>query len=104
MPLDERAKEYGNRLLGKNRKQIDSNFKTRTEQVIKQSTPPGSVLPGLMLRGFIDALIEQIRQLGTAKMESLLTAYGDGGRGWILSEHHGMILLQGVALRFRVQS
>jgi len=79
MPLDERAKEYANRLLAKSRKQIDSNFKTRTEQVIKQSTPPGSVLPGLMLQGFIDALIEQIRQLGTAKMESLLTAYGDAG-------------------------
>lgn len=79
MPLDERAKEYANRLLTKSRKQIDSNFKTRTEQVIKQSTPPGSVLPGLMLQGFIDALIEQIRQLGTAKMESLLTAYGDAG-------------------------
>ncbi len=77
MPLDERANEYANRLLAKSRKQIDSNFKTRTEQVIKQSTPPGSVLPGLMLQGFIDALIEQIRQLGTAKMESLLTAYGD---------------------------
>ena len=79
MPLDERTKEYANRLLAKSRKQIDSNFKTRTEQVIKQSTPPGSVLPGLMLQGFIDALIEQIRQLGTAKMESLLTAYGDAG-------------------------
>lgn len=79
MPLDERAKEYANRLLAKSRKQIDSDFKTRTEQVIQQSTPPGSVLPGLMLQGFIDALIEQIRQLGTAKMESLLTAYEDAG-------------------------
>jgi len=79
MPLDERAKEYANRLLAKSRKQIDSDFKTRTEQIIKQSTPPGSVLPGLLLQGFIDALIEQIRQLGTAKMESLLTAYGDAG-------------------------
>ena len=79
MPLDDRAKEYANRLLAKSRKQIDANFKAKTKQVVKRSTPPGSVLPGVMLQAFIDALIDKIRQLGTAKMESLLTAYGDAG-------------------------
>jgi len=79
MPLDERAKEYADRLLARSRKRIDGHFKTRTEQVVKQTTPPGSVHSGLMLQGIIEAVVDRIRQLGTAKVESLLTAYGDAG-------------------------
>jgi hypothetical protein len=79
MPLDERAKEYADRLLARSRKQFDAGFKTKLEKVVRQNTQGGDALGGKILQGFIEAVLDRIRQLGTAKMESLLTAYRDAG-------------------------
>ena len=74
---DERAKEYADRLLARSRKQIDASFEKKKEQVKDGRLPdfgPDDTDPR-----FIEAMIDRIRQLGTARMESLLTAYRDAG-------------------------
>jgi|SRR5215469_14881799 len=79
MPLDERAREYAGRLLARSRKQFDAEFKTKLDEVVRQNTQGGEALSGKILQGFIETVLHRIRQLGTAKMDSLLTAYRDAG-------------------------
>lgn len=74
MRLDERVQSYADKLLLKRRKEIDADLKKNIEAVVKRSTAPGGV-PGLMLQGLVDAYLDRIRQLGSARMDSLITAH-----------------------------
>jgi hypothetical protein len=79
MRLDEQLQEYADKLLLKRRREIDADLKKNIEVVVKQSTPPGTVLPGLLIRGLVEVYIDRIRCLGNARMDSLLTAHEHAG-------------------------
>lgn len=75
MRLDERLQSYADKLLLKRRREIDADLKKNIEAAIKRSTPPGSALPGLMLQGLVEAYLDRIRHLGSARVDSLVTAH-----------------------------
>jgi hypothetical protein len=77
--LDEQLQAYADKLLLKRRREIDADLKKNIEAVVKGSTPPGSVLPGLLMQGLVEVYIDRIRSLGNARMDSLLTAHEDAG-------------------------
>jgi hypothetical protein len=79
MPLDQRATSYADKLLLRSRREIDAKLKTAIEEVVNSSHRPGSILPGVLLKGLVDVYVTRIRELGIARMDALLTAYADAG-------------------------
>jgi hypothetical protein len=79
MRLDERLQAYADKLLLKRRREIDADLKKDLEVVVKRSTSPGTVLPGLLIKGLAEAYVDRIRLLGQARMNSLVTAFEDAG-------------------------
>jgi hypothetical protein len=77
--LDEQLQTYADKLLLKRRREIDADLKKDLEVVVKRSTPPGSVLPGLLVKGLVKVYVDRIRHLGHARMNSLVTAFEDAG-------------------------
>jgi len=75
MRLDEQLQEYADKLLLKRRREIDAELQKNLEAVIRQSTPPGSILPGLLVKGLVEVYFDRIRHLGHARMNSLVTAF-----------------------------
>jgi hypothetical protein len=79
MRLDEQLQEYADKLLLKRRREIDAELQKNLEAVIRQSTPPGSILPGLLVKGLVEVYFDRIRHLGHARMNSLVTAFDEAG-------------------------
>jgi hypothetical protein len=79
MPLDQRATSYADKLLLKSRREIDAKLQAAIEGVVNSGHRPGSLLPGVLLKGLVDVYVTRIRELGVARMNALLTAYEDAG-------------------------
>src|SRR5580765_8447310 len=79
MRLDEQLQGYADKLLLKRHREIDADLKKNIEAVVKRSTPPGSVLPRLLMQGLVEVYVDRIRHLGHARMTSLVTAFEDAG-------------------------
>jgi hypothetical protein len=77
MRLDEQLQGYADKLLLKRHREIDADLEKNIETVVKQSTPPGSIRPGLLINGLVEVYIDRIRHLGHARMNSLITAFED---------------------------
>jgi len=75
MRLDEQLQAYADKLLLKRRREIDEDLKKSVEVVVNRSTPPGSVLPGLLIKGLAEVYVDRIPHLGRARMNSLVTAF-----------------------------
>jgi len=79
MRFDEHLQQYADKLLLKRSREINAELKKNLEIVVKQSATAGGVLPGRLINGLARVYVDRIRQLGHARMNSLVTAFEDAG-------------------------